>query len=67
VVLQDTGFSDFLPCGKGLLSFGNPVEAKNAIESIRKNYKEHCHAARKLAEEYFDSKKVLSSLLERCI
>jgi hypothetical protein len=67
VVLQDTGFSDFLPCGKGLLSFGNPQEAKNAIASVCENYQEHCRTARKMAEEHFDSNKVLGSLLERCI
>jgi hypothetical protein len=67
VVLQDTGFCDFLPCGKGLLSFGNPQEAKNAIAAVCDNYKEHCKTARKLAEEHFDSNKVLGSLLERCL
>ncbi|HEV8378332.1 MAG TPA: hypothetical protein VGP99_05745 [Tepidisphaeraceae bacterium] len=67
VVLQDTGFSDVLPCGMGLLSFGNTQEAKTAIASIGENYKDHCHSARKIAEEYFDSNKVLGSLLERCL
>ena len=57
----------FCPGGEGLLSFGNPDEANNAIRSICENYRNHCRAARKIAEDHFDSNKVLASLLERCL
>jgi hypothetical protein len=67
VVLQDTGFSDFLPCGEGLLAFGSLQEAKSAIGAITSQYEKHCRAARKLAENYFDSRKVLTSLLEQSL
>jgi hypothetical protein len=65
VILQDTGFSDVLPCGEGLLAFANLEEAKASMRSVSERYEKHCRASRKLAEEYFDSDKVLRSLLER--
>jgi hypothetical protein len=67
VILQDTGFSDLVPCGEGLLAFGNPIEAKNALRAVAGDYKKHCLAARRVAKEYFDSDKVLASLLERSL
>ncbi|MBI4640109.1 MAG: glycosyltransferase family 1 protein [Candidatus Tectomicrobia bacterium] len=64
VLLQDTGFSDWLPTGRGLLTFHTMEEATAGIEEINAHYLEHCRTARAIAEEYFDSKVVLSSLLE---
>lgn len=64
VLLQDTGFSKFLPTGKGLLSFTTLHEALDGIERINNDYINHCTAARRIAEEYFDSKKVLTQLLK---
>jgi len=65
VIVQDTGFSDFLPVGKGLQCFRNMEEAEQAFNLVNENYSDHCKAAREIAGEYFDSKKVLSSLIER--
>jgi hypothetical protein len=67
VVVQDTGFSDFLPCGRGLLAFRTPAEAAEAIRTLRDDYEDHCRAARALAEEYFDARRVLTELLERSL
>jgi hypothetical protein len=64
VIIQDTGFSDFLPTGVGLMTYQNRAEAINAIYKINENYEQHCRAARNIAEEYFDAQKVLSNLLE---
>jgi hypothetical protein len=64
VVIQDTGFSDFLPCGEGLLAYRTKEEAIAAIRRLRNDYNEHCRAARKLVEEHFDSARVLTRLLE---
>jgi len=64
VLVQDTGLGDWLPIGEGILTFHDLSEALNAIEAINTDYEQHRHAARRLAEEYFDSNKVLSSLLE---
>ncbi len=67
VIVQDTGFSDFLPCGMGLVAYRTPAEAVAAVEQLSENYEEHCRAARSLVEEYFDARRVLTNLLERAL
>ena len=67
VILQDTGFSKFVPCGEGLLAFRDRDEAIAAIRRLAENYEAHCHTARALAEEYFDSRRVLTRLLEQSL
>lgn len=64
ILVQDTGLSDWLPLGEGIFTFCDQKEAANGIEAINADYERHRYAARRLAEEYFDSDKVLSSLLE---
>ena len=39
-------------------------EAVAGGESIARDYDKHCRSARALAEEYFDSQKVLGRLIE---
>ena len=67
VLLQDTGFSDWLPTGRGILAFNNPAEAVTGIEDVNANYGAHCRAAREIAAEYFDSRKVLTHLIEQAM
>jgi len=67
VVIQNTGPSTYLPNGDGLLRFSTAEEAATSIESINRSYLNHCKAAREIAAEYFDSRKVLSELLSRAI
>ena len=64
VLLQDTGFGDWLPTGQGLLSFRTLEEAVEGLARINADYAAHCRAARRLAEAYFDSDRVLGELLE---
>lgn len=64
ILVQDTGLSDWLPIGEGILTFRDQKEVVNGVEAINADYERHRHAARRLAEGYFDSNKVLSSLLE---
>lgn len=66
VLAEDTGFSDHIPTGHGLVTFTNMDEAVAGVEQIRANYTAHARAARTLAEEYFDATKVLGAMLERC-
>ena len=66
VVIQDAGFTDWLPCGVGILPFSTPDEAVAAMEDASARYDMHCRAARELAEQYFDSRKVLGQLVEDC-
>ena len=65
-IVQDTGFSESFPCGEGLFAFRNTDEIVSALEEIGRDYQRHCTAARRIAEEYFDSLKVLRERLEVC-
>ena len=62
-VVQETGWSKYLPAGTGLLAFGTVQEAVAAIADVNDRYAEHQAAARALAEEFFDAKKVCHDLL----
>jgi len=63
VVLQDTGFSKHLPVGIGLFAINDMMGAREAILEIEKNYDRHSHAAREIACEYLESKKVMKQFL----
>lgn len=65
VLIQETGFSDWLQGGAGVLPFNSLEEAVAGIEEINSRYNFHCRAAREIAAEYFDSRKVLSQLIEK--
>jgi hypothetical protein len=63
VVTQDTGFGNILPTGAGLFAFKTMDEALAAVEQISSRYERHRLAARRVAEEWFDSDVVLGQLL----
>lgn len=65
VAAQDTGFGESLPVGEGLLAFSTVEEAAAAVAAIEGDYDRHARAARELAAEHLDSRKVLPRLLER--
>ena len=64
VLAQDTGFTDSLPTGEGLLAFSSLEQAREGAEEIRTDLRRHTAAARSIAEEFFDSEKVLAELLD---
>jgi hypothetical protein len=64
-VLQDTGWSRIYPTGDGLFAFNTIEEAINGIDSVNADYAKHSAAARRLAEDMFDARKVLSAMLDR--
>jgi len=64
VIAQETGFSQSLPTGEGLFSFETMDDVLAGIDSINQNYARNAQAARSIAEEYFDSDRVLSHLLQ---
>jgi hypothetical protein len=66
-LVQETGCSHHLPAGQGVIPFRTLEEAVRGAESIAGDYDAHCQAARKIAEQYFDSDKVLGRLLEECL
>jgi hypothetical protein len=64
VVVQDTGFSDYLPTGEGILAFSTEDEALDAIERVNRDYQRHTSAAARLAHEFFDAERVLRAFLD---
>jgi hypothetical protein len=65
VLAQETGFSRHFPTGEGLLTYATVDEAVAGVEEITRRPDVHAQAARALAEEYFDSDKVLGHLLQK--
>ncbi len=63
VVTQDTAFGNILPTGAGLFAFSTMQEAAEAVRRIESDYDRQRRAARRIAEEWFDSDIVLGRLL----
>jgi hypothetical protein len=65
VVVQDTGFSEIIPTGEGLLTFTDMEQATAALIAVESDYGRHQKKAREIANDYYDSKVVLRNLLTR--
>jgi len=65
VIAQETGFSSYLPTGRGLFSFKSTGDVLEAIDEINGSYEQQSRQARLIAEEFFDSRKVLGCLLDQ--
>jgi hypothetical protein len=63
-VIQDTGWTDWLPSGEGVLPFATPNEAVAALEAVVAEPDRHGRAARKFVEEHFEAGPVCAALLE---
>lgn len=63
VIMQETGFSNLLPTGKGLFSFSNVDEVVAAVETINADYEQQREGAAELAREYFGYEVVLKRML----
>jgi hypothetical protein len=66
-VVEYTGPSEFLPTMDGLLRFSNFEEAVDRLKDAETRYSHHSKAARALAMEFFDAKKVVRTMLERSL
>ncbi len=64
VLAQETGLAATLPTGEGLVTFTDLQEAYEGAASIEADYRTHSRCARELAEECFDSRKVLGRLAD---
>jgi hypothetical protein len=62
-IVQETGFSNFLPTGLGLFGFSSLDEAVAAIETVASDYQRHSRAAKDIAHAYFDADRVTRNLL----
>jgi hypothetical protein len=65
VLAQETGFSRYLPTGQGLFAFSTSEDVLNALQELKADYTKHSAQARAIAEEYFDSQKVLRDFLDK--
>jgi hypothetical protein len=65
VIAQDTGFSQRYPCGEGLIAFSDLDGARRGIEEVCADPARHSRAAREIAAEHFEARKVLGRLMER--
>jgi hypothetical protein len=63
VLAQDTGWSDYVPAGPGVLPFRTTDEAETAVRSVEADPVGSAQAARAAAATYFDSELVLGDLL----
>jgi hypothetical protein len=66
VLAESTGIERRLPTGNGLLTFSDEIEALEGIRAISADYRRHSQAAHRLAEEFFDYRRVLPAILESC-
>ncbi|NQU09663.1 glycosyltransferase family 1 protein, partial [bacterium] len=64
VVLQETGFSAYLPCGAGLFAVNSVDEAAEAIGRIAADYPAHSRRARQIAGEHLEASTVLAKFLD---
>jgi hypothetical protein len=64
-VVQETGWTEWLPSGSGLLAFSTAGQAAEAIESVRADPAGHAAAARRVAETHFDAASVCQEILDR--
>jgi hypothetical protein len=66
-VVQYTGTSRFLPDAEGLFRFRTVDEAAAMLEAAESDYERQSRAARTLAEEHFDARKVVARVLEQAL
>ena len=63
VLHQETGFSEWLPTGEGVLKFSDVSEVLECLRCLNMDYDRHAQAARRIAEEYFEAATVLRHML----
>ena len=64
-VVQETGWSDHVPAGMGLLPFSTLEEAADGVERVERDYAAHSARAREIAVECFDADRILPPLIDR--
>lgn len=64
-VVQDTGWTDYLPHDEGLIAFSSPAAARAGIETVLGDPERHARAARALVERHFGAADVCADILAR--
>src|SRR5207249_9018884 len=59
VLHHDTGFTDWLATGEGVLAFSSPDEVIDGLERLEADYERHARAARRIATEHFEAASVI--------
>ena len=67
VITLETGFSKWLDADSGVLPFQDLDQARDQLEDLDRHYARHSEGARAAAETYFDSARVLTSLIGRTL
>ena len=65
VLLQETGWSAWLPEGKGLVAFRTPEEAAAKAREIESDHGRHARAAEEVAREHLAAEKSIVNALKR--
>lgn len=65
VICQDTGWSRYIAEGQGLFAFSQMEEAVAALQQVLEQARRHAMAARGIAEDFFDHRKVLHLMLNQ--
>lgn len=66
VLHQDTGFQDWLDTGEGIFAFSGVDDILGALEMLDRDYGRHARAARTIAEQEFEARKVIGQMLDDC-
>jgi len=64
VILQDTGFSDSVPTGRGVFAVHGIDDAVAAVRAIGEDYRTQSAAAAEIARDCFEASHVLRPILE---
>jgi hypothetical protein len=64
-LVQETGFSNYLPTGLGLVAFRTLAEAARGATDMAQRWAEHAAAAREIAQRHFASDTVLSRFCDQ--
>lgn len=63
-VVQETGWSRFVPSGRGVIAFETMDQAVEALREVSGNWKAHSAAAYEIAREHLASDRVLPRMLD---
>jgi hypothetical protein len=64
-LVQDTGWSEHIETGTGLLAFSTIEEAIDGLARLEVDYPAHARRAQGIAKEHFDASRVLPPFLEK--
>jgi hypothetical protein len=67
VVVQDTGLGSYYPTGEGLFIFETMEQAATSLKYVQQDYARHSVAAQALADEFFNSDKVLTRFVDQAM